>query len=243
MCACISESSQLEGLYVRDLLYIIMLFSHYVVSDSFATPWTIDLEAPLSMGFPKQECWGGLPFASSGDLLDLWIEPASLALAGRFFTTEPPGKPIFLFINSVQSLSCQTLCDPMDCSTLGLPVHHQLLELTQTHVHWVSDAIQPFHPCHHLLLPSSIFPSIRVFPNELALCIRWPKYWSFSISPTNEYSGLISFRMDWLDLLAVQGISRVFSNTTVQKHQFLGAQLYSPTLTSTHDDWKNHSFD
>ena len=105
MCACISESSQLEGLYVRDLLYIIMLFSHYVVSDSFATPWTIDLEAPLSMGFPKQECWGGLPFASAGDLLDLGVQPASLALAGRFFTTEPPGKPICPFINSVQSLS------------------------------------------------------------------------------------------------------------------------------------------
>ena len=105
MYACTSESSQLEGLYVRDLLYIIMLFSRYVVSDSLETPWTIDLEAPLSMGFPKQECWAGLPFASAGDLLDLGVQPASLALAGRFFTTEPPGKPICPFINSVQSLS------------------------------------------------------------------------------------------------------------------------------------------
>ena len=81
--------------------------------------------------------------------------------------------------------------------------------------------------CHPLLLLPSIFPSIRVFSNESVLQIRWPKYWSFSfsISPSNEYSGLISFRMDLLDLLAVQGISRVFSNTTVQKPQFFGAQL------------------
>ena len=79
---------------------------------------------------------------------------------------------------------------------------------------------------HPLLLLPSIFPSIRVFSNESVLPIRWPKYWSFSfsISPSNEYSGLISFRIDWLDLLAVQGLSRVFSNTTVQKHQFFGTQ-------------------
>ena len=81
--------------------------------------------------------------------------------------------------------------------------------------------------CRPLLLPSSIFPSFRVFSNESVLHIRCPKYWSFSfsISPSNEYSGLISFRMDWLDLLAVKGLSRVFSNTAVQKHQFFGAQL------------------
>ena len=79
--------------------------------------------------------------------------------------------------------------------------------------------------CHPPLLLPSIFPSIRVFSNESALRIRWPKYWSFSISPSNEYSGLISFRMDWLDLLAVQGTLKVFSNTTVQKHQFFNTQL------------------
>ena len=104
--------------------------------------------------------------------------------------------------------SCLILCDPMNCSMPGLPVHHQLPESTQTHVHWVSDAIDHLILCHHppLLLPS-IFPSIRVFSNESALCIRWPKYWSFSfsISPSNENPGLISVRMDWLDLLAVQG--------------------------------------
>ena len=95
----------------------------------------------------------------------------------------------------------------MDCSTPGLPVHHQLPEFTQTHVHWVSDAIQPSILCRPLFLLPSIPPSIRVFSNESTLPIRWPKYWSFcyNIRPSNEYSGLISFRMDWLDLLAVQG--------------------------------------
>ena len=103
--------------------------------------------------------------------------------------------------------SCTTLCNPMDCRTPGLPVHHQLPEFTQTHAHWVGDAVQPFHPCCPLLLPPSIFPSISVFSNASVLPTRWPKYWSFSfnISPSNEYSRLISFRMDWLDLLAVQG--------------------------------------
>ena len=103
--------------------------------------------------------------------------------------------------------SCPTLCDPMDCSTLGLPVHHQLLECNQTHVHWVGDAIQPSILCHPLLLLPSIFPNNRVFSNESILRISWPKYWSFSfsISPSNEHPELISFRMDCLDLLAVQG--------------------------------------
>ena len=87
----------------------------------------------------------------------------------------------------------------MDCSTPGFPVLHCLLEFAQTHIHWAGDAIQPFQSS------VSVFPSIRVFSNELTLCIRWPKYWSFSISPSSEYWGLISFRMDWLDLLAVQG--------------------------------------
>jgi len=100
--------------------------------------------------------------------------------------------------------------------------------------------------CPLLLLPS-IFPSIRVFSSESVFCIRWAKCWSFSfsISPSNEYLGLISFRMDWLDLLAVQGLSRVFSKTTVQKHQFFGTQfsLESNSLTSIHDYWKNHSLD
>ena len=103
--------------------------------------------------------------------------------------------------------SCLTLCDPMDCSMPGFPVHHQLPELAQTHVHSVGDAIQPLILCCLLLLLPSIFPSTRIFSNESAVHIRWSKYqsFSFSISPSSEYSGLISFKIDWLDLLAVPG--------------------------------------
>ena len=99
-----------------------------------------------------------------------------------------------------------TLCDPMYCSTTGFPVHHQLLEPIQTHVHHMVMPSNSLILCHLLLFLPSIFPSIRVFTNESVLCIRWLNYWSFSlsISPSNEYSGLISFRIDWFDLLVVQ---------------------------------------
>ena len=111
-------------------------------------------------------------------------------------------------LSSHQLLSCVWLfATPWTAAHQASLFHHQLLEFTKTHVHWVGDAIQPFILCHPLLHLPSISPSIRVFSNESVLHIRWPKYWSFSfsISPSNEYSGLISFRMDWLDLLAVQG--------------------------------------
>ena len=103
--------------------------------------------------------------------------------------------------------SCPTLCNPMDCNMPGFPVLHQLLEFAHTHDHRVDDAVQPSHPLSSPSPPAFSLSSIRVFSNESVLCIRWPKYWSFhfSISPSNEYSGLISLRMDWLDLLAVQG--------------------------------------
>ena len=103
--------------------------------------------------------------------------------------------------------SCMTLCDPMDCSTPALPVHRQLPEFTQTHVHWIGDASNHLSRCHLLLFLPSIFPSKRVFSREAALHIRWPNYWCFSfiISPSYEYSGLISFRIDWFVLFAVQG--------------------------------------
>ena len=103
------------------------------------------------------------------------------------------------------ALLCPTLYDSMDYSMPGFPVHQQLPELAQTHVHRVGDATQPSHSFHPLLLLPSIFSSIRVFSNDSILHIRWPKYWSFSISPSSEYSGLISFRIYWFDLLAVQG--------------------------------------
>ena len=110
---------------------------------------------------------------------------------------------LLFIIQSVQWLSRVRLCNPMDCSTPGLPVHHQLQELAELM------SIKSVMPSNHLLslLLPSIFPSIRVFTNEPALHIMWPKYWSFSfnISPSNEYSGIISFRIDWFDFLAVQG--------------------------------------
>ena len=132
----------------------------------------------------------------------------------------------------------------MDCSTPGFPILHNLLGLAQTHVHWVSDTIQPSHP---LLSPSP--PALNLSQHQGLLqwvSIRCPKYWSFSFSiiPSNEYSGLISFRIDWLDLLAVQGSLK--SSPTSQLESIGSSVLslvYGPTLTSVHDYWKNCSFD
>ena len=140
----------------------------------------------------------------------------------------------------VVSQLCPTLCDPMDHSTPGLPVHHQLPESTQTHLHWVSDAIQPSRPLSSTSPPAFKFPSIRVFSNESTLRMRWPKYWSFSfnISPTNEHPGLISFMMDWLDLLAVQGtlksILQHYSSkaSILQCSAFFIVQLSFPYMTT-----------
>ena len=141
---------------------------------------------------------------------------------------------------------CPTLCDPMNRSTPGLPVHHQLPEFTQTHVHCVGDAIQPSYPLLFPSPPALSFPSIRDFSNESALHIRWPMYWSFSfnISLSNEHSGLISFRMDWLDVLAVQGTLKSLlqhhsSKASVLQH----SAFFMAQLTSIHDYWKNHISD
>ena len=140
--------------------------------------------------------------------------------------------------SSVQS--CAPLCNPMDCSMPGLPLHNQLLELAQ----FMSiESVMPSKHlilCHPLHLPPSIFSSIRVFSSELVLHIRWRKYWrfSFSISPSNEYSGLISFRMDWLDLLAVQGTLKSLlqhhsSKASVLLHStFFMVQLSHPYKTA-----------
>ena len=132
----------------------------------------------------------------------------------------------------------------MDCSMPGFPTHHQFLELAQTHVHWVGDPSNRLIFYHPLLLFSSIFPSIRVISNESVLHIRRPKYrsFNFSISPSNELSGLISFRVDWLDLLAVQGTQE--SSPTPQFKSFNSLVLSfhcSPTLTSIHNYWKYHA--
>ena len=140
------------------------------------------------------------------------------------------------FSHSVMS----TLCDPMNCSTPGLPVHHQLSEFTQIHVHWVSDAIQPSHPLSSPSPPALNLSHIRVFSNESAVHFRWPKYWtfSFSISPSNEHPGLISFRKDWLDLLAVQGTLKSLlqyhsPKASILLHSaFFIVQLSHPYMTS-----------
>ena len=131
--------------------------------------------------------------------------------------------------------SCLTLCDPMN-RTPGLPVHHRLPEFTQIHVHRVVMPSSHLILCRPLLLLPPIPPSIRVFSNESTLRMRWPKYWSFSFSiiPSKEYSGLISF--GWTGWISLQskGLSRVFSNITVQKHQFFGAQLSSQSNSHIH---------
>ena len=132
----------------------------------------------------------------------------------------------------------------MDCGTqvpLSSTISRSLLKLVSFELVMPSSHLVL---CHPLLLLPSIFPSIRVFSNESVLHISWPKYWSFSISASNEYSVLISFRTDWFDLFAIPGISRVFSNTTIHKqHSSVLSLLYGPTLTYVHDYWKNHTFD
>ena len=124
---------------------------------------------------------------------------------------------------------CPTLCDPVDCSIPSFPVLHHLLEFAQTHVSRVSDgSSNHLIFCYPLLLLPSIFPGIRVFSNESALCIRWPKYWrfSFTISPPKEYSGLISFRIDWFDLLAVQGTLKSLLQHHSLKASFLWCSAF-----------------
>ena len=128
----------------------------------------------------------------------------------------------------------------MNHSMPGLPVYHQLLEFIKTHIHRVSDAIQPSHPPLSPTPPAPIPPSIRVFSNESTLCMTWPKYWSFSfnISPSKEHPGLISFRMDWLDLLAVQGTLKSLllhhssKASILQCSAFLTVQLSHPCMTT-----------
>ena len=148
-------------------------------------------------------------------------------------------KMVTIQFSSVAQL-CLTPCDPMNCSMPGLPVHHQLPESTQTHVHVLVMPSKQLILCRPLLLLPLIFPSIRVFSNKSALRIRWPKDWSlsFNISPSNEHSGLISFRMDWLDLLAVQ----VTLKSLLQHHSskasilrrstFFTVQLSHPYMTT-----------
>ena len=182
----------------------------------------------------------GINFRSSRNVFIGLILP-SVALSIHLMCI---AQPVYRWLLSVQfSL---TLCSSMDWSTPGFPVHHQLPDLAQTHVHWVGDVIQTPHPLSPLMILLSVLPSIMDFSIESVLHIRWPKCWSFSfsISPSNEYSGLISFTIKWCDLLAVQGIlesspTKQFKSISSSAFSF----LYGPTLISIHDYWKNHSFD
>ena len=138
-------------------------------------------------GFSKSD---GRTFSSNGCLLTPYVHSGSAS-------------QIRVCCSVIKS--CSTLCDSMECSAPGSSVFHYLPEFVQIHVHWVGDAIQPSHPLSSPSPFASVFPSIRVFSSESALQLRWPKCWSFNISPSNEYSGLIFFRIHWFDLPAVQG--------------------------------------
>ena len=182
----------------------------------FAIPW----------GFSRQEYWNGLSCPPLGDLSNPAVDPRSSA--GGFF--------IIWATREAQEYWSGLLISSPNC----------LMDFGQIQVHWVSDANCLIF-CHLLLFLPLIFPSIRVFSSESALSISWPKYWSFSfsISPSNEYSELISLRIDWFDLLAVQGNLKSLLQHHSLKVSFFSliSLLYGPTLTSTHDYWKNHSFD
>ena len=180
----------------------------------------------------------------SGSLPNPRIDPTSLtslALSGRFFTTSPTS------VSPVQSLSHVWLF-----ATPWTAAHQASLSITNSRSLLKLMSFESVMPSNHLilcrplLLLPSIFPSIRVFSNESVLCIRWPKYWSFSlsISPSSEYSGLISFRMDWLDLLAVQGTQESSPTSQFKSiNSSVLSLLHSPILTSIHDHRKNHSLD
>ena len=171
---------------------------------------------------------------------ETWWAGAMFSKSLIQFSIEGWGCVPSLLFQFTSVLSHVRLFANLNRSMPGLPVHHQLLEFTQTHVHWVSDAIQPSLLCHPLLLLPPIPPSIRVFSNESTLCMKWPKYWSFSfsISLSNEHPGLISFRMDWLGLLAAQGtlkslLQHSSSKASIFWHSaFFTVQLSHPYMTT-----------
>ena len=179
------------------------------------------------MGFSRQEYWNGLSFPSPVDLPEPGIKLRSPAQQADSLPSKSPEKTK---VSQVQSQVCPIFCNLMDCSTPGFSVHQQLPELAQTHV------LESVMPSNHLILchPLLLLPSIRVFSNQSALHIRWPKDRSIGISPSNEYSELISFRLTGLISLLSRGLSRVFSNTTVQKRQFFGALPSSQSNSHIH---------
>ena len=189
-------------------------------------------------GFSRQEYWSGLPFPLPGALSTQRLNP-DLPCSRQILYHLSHWRSPYIDNSSVAQL-CPTLCDPMECSTPDLPVHPQLLQLIKP---MSIESVMPSSHlilCRPLLLPPSIFPSIRVFSNESVLRIRSPKYWSFSfcISPSNEYSGLISFGIDWLDLLGVQGTLKSFPQhhgskaSILRCSAFFVVQLSHPYMTT-----------
>ena len=173
----------------------------------------------------------------------MWPPSSSKSMAENLSHTRCPltlSVSVSRKIFSSVAQSYPTLCDPMNCSMPGLPVHHKLSELTQTHAHQVGDAIRPSHPLSSPSPPAPNPSKHQVFSSESTLCMRWPKYcsFSFSITPSNEHPGLISFRIDWLDLLAVQGTLK----SLLQHHSskasifwcsaFFTVQLSRPYMTT-----------
>jgi len=200
---------------------------------TLVTYWTEVCKVPVSTEFSRKKCWSGQPFPSPGNLPNPGFEHWSPTLWAYSLPSEPLGTPssgdnYCLYMTEFSSVaqSCLNLCNPMDCNTPGFSVHHQLLEDAQTHVHWVGDAIQPSHP----LSPPS--PAFNLSQHQglfqgVSSSYQVPTYWSFSfsISPSNEHSGLICFRIDWFHLVLVQWTLRVLSNPTVQNHKFFCSRL------------------
>ena len=189
--------------------WLCCVLSRFNCVSLFATPWTVAHQAPLSMGFSRKNIGVGCHFLLHHNLHFSSVQFSSV------------------------TQSCPTLCDPMNCSMPGLPVHHQLMSI---------ESVMPSSHlilCRPLLLPP-MPPSIRVFSNEATLRMRWPKYWSFSFSiiPSREIPGLTSFRMDWLDLLAVQGTRKSLLQhhsskaSILQRSAFFTVQLSHPYMTT-----------
>ena len=213
----------------------------------FVTLWTVARQAPLSMGFSSKNTMVSCHFLLQSLFSTQGSNPHLLRLLHWQVDSSPlapPGKPqghhSTCKINSVQLLSCIWLFATSDCGTPSFPVCHQLPELTQTYVHWVGDAIQPSHSLSSPSLPALNPSQHQGLFSESVLHIRWPKYWSlsFSISPSNECSGLISFRNDWFDLLAAQGTLKSllqhhsFKASILQRSAFFIVQLSHPYMTT-----------
>ena len=218
------------------------------MSDSFVTPWSVARQLLCPWDFPGKNTGVGCYFLLQG-IFQTQASNQSLLHCRQILYHPSHQRRLKAGISSVQfnsvTQSYPTLCDPMNCSTPGLPVHHQLPEFTQTHVHRVRDAIQPSHPLSSPFPPARIPRSIKVFSNKSTLHMRWPKYWSFSFSiiPSIEIPDLLQ------NGLVGSPCSPRDSQESSQTPQFktinslVLSLLHSPTLTSIHAHWKNHSLD